>query len=337
MYNAEIKGMFLRDTTRTEASRNARIRTFNLFQKYEEEKGSDLYTFSAKEIQHVLDGSFSGMRARSNNNDIITIRSYIKWCLSRKFDGVSADGLSITNSNIEKIRRHTVKNPIHLKKFLDDVFTEQDGTIFDPIKGFFWAAFGGCKEEDTMHLTKNDVDLRNGIINGRSWQSIIYKEGYETIRQCVEATEFLYFNSQYINKGDILRPRVPGDCIFRGVRGAGTPDLAVFRSNISRRVKEAIANGKTDLNLSYYRVMMSGIFYRMRELEVAEVLTDSNFEVLANMYLREKQESHGNIYHYRHIDPEKDDPSITKIDRSVFLRKVNDYKTDYENWKMTII
>lgn len=336
MYNAEIKEVFLRDTTRTEASRNARVRTFNLFQKYEEDRGSDLCTFSAKEIQSILDGFSFGMRARSNDNNIITIRSYIKWCLSRKIDGASSDGLNITNSNIEKIRRHTVKNPLHLKKFLDDVFTEQDGTIFDPIKGFFWVAFGGCKEEDTMYLTKNDVDLRNGIINGKSWQSIIYKEGYETIRQCVEATEFLYFNSQYINKGDILRPRVPGDCIFRGVRGAGTPSLDVFRSNISRRVKEALAEGKTDLNLSYYRVMMSGVFYRMRELEVAEVLTDSHFEALANMHLRKKQESHGNVYYDRHIDQKRDDPHITRQDRNMFLRKVNDYKTDYENWKMTI-
>lgn len=335
MYNAEFKEKFLADTTITKQARDNRRRTFNLFEEYESKKNADLCTMSSEEIQNVLNSASSGMRARSNDNDIITIRSYIKWCAVNNISGVSLDGLNVTSSNIEQIRTHTVKNPLHLKKFLDDVFIERDGTTFDPLKCFFWMAFGGCNEEDVMYLTNNDIDFDSRIIKGRSWQGILYKEGIDTVRQCAEATEFLYINSQYVNKGDIMRERVPGNCIFRGVRGSSTPDLIVFRSNISRKVKDAIAKGKTDLNLSYYRVWLSGIFYRMRELEIAGYLTDKNFEALANMFLKTK--SKDDIYYERHINSKLDNPNISKQDRGTFLRKVNDYKTDYENWKLTII
>lgn len=335
MYNPELKERFLVDTTNTKIARDSRRRTFNLFQEFENEKGSDLCTMSSKEIQSILDSASSGIRARSNDNDIVTVRSYIKWCVANNIEGASLDGLNVTSSNIEKIRIHTVKSPLHLKKFLDDVFMEQDGTIFDPIKCFFWMAFGGCREEDVIYLTKDDIDFDRMIINARSWQGILYKEGIDTVRQCAEAKEFLYFNSKYVNKGDIIRDRVPGDCIFRGVRGSSTPDLSVFRSNISRRVKDAIAKGKTDLNLSYYRVWLSGVFYRMRELEVAGYLTDKNFEALTNMSLRLKKNDEE--YHDKHINGKLDNPEITKQERSTFLRKVNDYKTDYENWKLTIV
>lgn len=334
MYNAELKERFLVETTNTEAARAARRKTFNLFQKIETEEGKDVCTMSAEKIQAVLNNATTGTRARSSENDIVTIRSYIKWCASKNVEGVCLDGLNITSPAVEQMRTRTVKSPLHLKKFLEDVFIEEDGTTFDPIKCFFWMAYGGCREEDVMYLTSNDIDFERRIIKTRTWQGILYKEGIDTVRQCVEAKSFLYINSMYINKGWIVRERVPGNCIFRGVRGASEPDLSVFRSNISRKIKAAIAEGKTDLNLSYYRVWLSGAFYRLRELEIAGYLTDKNFEGLANMFLRIKAQGE---YHDRHLNYKEDDPSITVQDRNTFLRRVNDYKKDYENWKLTII
>lgn len=334
MYNAELKERFLVETTNTEAARAARRKTFNLFQKIEKEEGKDVCTMSAEKIQAVLNNATTGTRARSSENDIVTIRSYIKWCASKNVDGTCLDGLNVTSPAVEQMRTRTVKSPLHLKKFLDDVFIEEDGTTFDPIKCFFWMAYGGCREEDVIYLTSNDIDFDRMIIKAKTWQGILYKEGINTVRQCVEAKSFLYINSKYINKGWITRDRVPGDCIFRGVRGSSDPDLSVFRSNISRKIKAAIAEGKTDLNLSYYRVWLSGAFYRLRELEIAGYLTDKNFEGLANMFLRIKAQGE---YHDRHLNYKEDDPSITVQDRNTFLRRVNDYKKDYENWKLTII
>lgn len=324
MYNAELKEKFLAETSSSQESISARRSFLNFFSTYEEENQKDLCTMDADEIQKILSVSLNGSRGRSGGTAISAIRSYIRWCIEKGVRGASSSGLSVTCDEIELMRRHTVKNPAHLKKFLNDVFSDEIGTTDEPIKCFFWLAFGGYDESSIMEIKKSDIDYENSIIKGIKTRCVLYKEGIDTIKSCANDLQFKYINSNYKHAGDIWRDRVPGDCILRGVRGSSKPDLSIFRSNISRRVMNAFKEGKTDLKLNYHKVWLSGAFYRMRELDIAGLLGDAAFRSL----VKENIDSQKRLYNSKASD---------ELDRIAFNKKVNEYRKDYENWKMTIV
>ena len=330
MYNAELKEKFLIETSKSDSTIQTRTSIFNFFQRYEEENDIDLCAMDAADIQAILDESMHGVRSRSAGTAVSTIRSYIRWCIGNGIVGAKSSGLKVTSNDIERMKRTTVKNPMHLKKFLNDVFGDRPKTTDEPCKCFFWLAFGGYEESEVMNITREHVDFANGIIRNGDFKCNIYKEGLDTIKSCVEDTEFEYINSNYVNSGNIWRSRVPGDCILRGVRGSSKPDLSIFRSNISRRVSNAYASNKTDLKLNYYKVWLSGAFYRMRELDDAGILGDAHFRSLTKEYIDIQHK----MKHY--VSKANEDPEIAKREQIMFNRKVSEYKKDYENWKMTI-
>ena len=70
----------------------------------------------------------------------------------------------------------------------------------------------------------------------------------------------------------ITRDRVSGDTLMRGIRAV--KKTATLRSILSKKSAKAIEDGLTQQQLSFYRVWMSGLFYRMYDRERAGIPVD---------------------------------------------------------------
>ena len=81
---------------------------------------------------------------------------------------------------------------------------------------------------------------------------------------------FCYKNPNYSRT--ITRDRVSGDTLMRGIRAV--KKTATLRSILSKKSAKAIEDGLTQQQLSFYRVWMSGLFYRMYDRERAGIPVD---------------------------------------------------------------
>jgi hypothetical protein len=100
---------------------------------------------------------------------------------------------------------------------------------------------------------------------------------------------------------------------MRGIK-ASTKTLTM-RTTLSKRNIKAIEAGITDLQLSFYRVRMSGLFYRMYERERAGIPIDFSDAAIHAM----ENKSH----------------SLTgRAKKHKQNRIARDYMEDYQRWKL---
>lgn len=174
-------------------------------------------------------------------------------------------------SVLDKVRKQMVTSPLHLQRYLNEVFDpEGDETIDNLYRCYYWMAFSGIREEDTLSITASDVDFMDMSIRYGENCVPLYRESLPAFHNAVELPGFLYKHPNYAK--EIRRDRVPGDTIMRGVR-ATTKTMSI-RSMLSHRSAAALQDGKTKQQLSFYRVWMSGLFYRMYERERAGIPVD---------------------------------------------------------------
>ena len=206
-----------------------------------------------------------------------------------------------------------VSGPLHLQKYLDSIFDpEEEETIDNLYRCYFWMAFGGIDEEDTILIKTEDVDLENMEIRYKSVSVPIYRDALPAFRNAITLNSFLYKHPKYSKL--IRRERIPGDTIMRGIKA--TTKTFTMRTTLSKRNIKAIEEGKTDLQLSFYRVRMSGLFYRTYEIERAGGTVDFSDAALRLM--------DGKTYSLS--GREKIEHKQRRIER--------DYFEDYQRWKL---
>lgn len=265
MYNEEQKKKFIRDYTGSLKTAKVAETLFNALEKYELKLGSDVCTFNAQDLQPIVD-DVTGLRNKSRWMYTIIMREYVKWCLAMKVPGACDGMLHVESIGLEKIKRQMVASPLHLQKYLDDVFdSESEETIDNIYRCYFWMAYGGIDEEDTILIKADDVDLQRMLIRYKTTSVPIYREAIPAFKNVITLNSFLYKHPNYSRS--IWRDRVQGETILRGVRS--TTKTFTMRGTISKRNIEAIETGATDLQLSFYRIKMSGLFYRTYEMERA--------------------------------------------------------------------
>ena len=101
---------------------------------------------------------------------------------------------------------------------------------------------------------------------------------------------------------------------MRGIKA--NTQLLTLRSTLSKRLTEAFKNGKTQQQLSFYRIWLSGLFYRMYEMERAGIPADFSETAI--------QEMSGKTYSL--------EGRATL--RQKQNRKAKDYMDDYQRWKL---
>lgn len=312
MYNEEQKKRFIRDYTGSLSTANVAATIFNETEKYEESWGTDLCTKGVEELQSVVN-EITGLRNKSQWMSLTILKEYVKWCLAMKVPGACDGMLHIEAVGLDKIKKQMVASPLHLQRYLDDIFDKEfEETIDNLYRCYFWMAYGGIDEEDTILVKTEDVDLSQMLIRYKTTSVPIYREAIPAFKNAVTLTNFLYKHPNYTKP--IRRDRVPGDTIMRGLKA--TTKTFTMRTTISKRNISAIEDGLTELQLSFYRVRMSGLFYRTYEMERAGIPVTFSEAALRVM----------------------DGKTYALSGREKIIHKQNrierDYFDDYQRWKL---
>ena len=271
MFNAEIKERFVKSYSSKISVRTSCKQFFDIAQKYEEQWGADLYTRTAEELSQFL-AEASGLTTQSRNFTLSILKSYIKWCMTQSdISGVCEGALQISATYSEKFKTQTVTSPIHLQRYLDSVFApEDDQTIENLYRTYFWMAYAGLNQNDVFKIKNKDVDFSDMVIRDNEKVYPIYREGAKAIKYCVELD---YIRSERTNTGKFITiDRIDSDFIMRGRKSVLT--LKSMKERTSKKLKEALDKGKTDLRLSYFKVWISGLFYRMFMDELSGIKPD---------------------------------------------------------------
>lgn len=314
MYNEERKQSYIDSKSRTYSSIQMRKSVFKQTEKYEIEFNKDICEFNNSEITILLNNMF-GIRSRSRTWSLTILKDYIRWCIISNIPNTNQSLLSAQTIGSDKIKETMVSCPTHLQKCLDILFDKEDEDTVDCIyRCYCWMAFSGISEDDVLKVKSNDIDFirQNIIVNGKNYP--LYRDGIKSFINASRLTEFIYKNAAYSKK--ITVNRVPGDELIRGIRAV--PSLQTIRTEISRTNKNAIDAGKEKniVKLSYYRLWLSGIFYREYDNERSGYNVD--FEKYAKEFVSGKT--------YK-LDSCRS--SIDNKSRQIY----NEYLNDYECWK----
>lgn len=271
MFNAEVKEGFVKSYTDKISVRVACKQFFDIAQKYEEQWGADLYTRTIEELTPFLD-DVSGLTVQSRKTTLSILKSYIRWCMAQNdILGVCEDILKINSVPSDKFKTQTVTSPIHLQRYLDSVFAPvEDKTVENIYRTYFWMAYAGINQNDVFKVKNKDVDFSEMVIRYNEKVYPIYREGIKAIKYCVELD---YIRSERTNTGKfVILDRIDSDLVMRGRKSVFTSKSMQERT--SRKQREALDSGKTDLRLSYFKVWISGLFYRMYMDEISGIKPD---------------------------------------------------------------
>lgn len=312
MYNEEQKVSFIKSYTGSLNTANVATTIFNALEKYEANWQADFCTKSKDELQPVID-EIVGLRTKSQWMTLIILKEYVKWCIAMKVPGACDGMLHVEAVGLDKIRHQMVSSPLHLQKYLDELFDpESEETIDNIYRCYFWMAYGGIDEEDTILITKEDINFEQMTITYKETNVPIYREAIPAFRNAVSLTSFLYKHPNYSKT--IRRDRIGGNTIMRGIK-AETKTFTM-RTTLSKRNIKAVEEGLTDLRLSFYRVRMSGLFYRIYERERAGIPVD--FSEAAMRAMAGKEYSIKGRIKLEHKQN----------------RMERDYMEDYQRWKL---
>lgn len=318
MYNTELKEKFAKQYTVRTSIRDACLSVFNAFEPYETGWDADLCTKDRETLQPIVDDML-GLRVKSQQLRLTILQEYVKWCLRTGVQGACDGMLHVDSSSLEKMRRQTVKNPRHLQRYLDEICDpEIECTADNTLRVFYWLAYGGMKEEDIFRVTAKDVDLSEMLVRLDGEEYPIYREAIPAFKNCMSLKQFLYNHPNYGAGKVSYRDRADGNLLIRGIRA--TPSMLSMRTELSRRSKRRLDDGSTAMKLSYYRVWLSGIFYRMYEGELAGIKADFSKVAADSM--------EGKTYK---LDSGRNTPLAKQ------RKLAAEYAADYERWKAALL
>ena len=315
MYNESLKKRFLKEQFRTDSNTlEFAATTFEACKEFEQNWGADLCTKTAEELTPMVE-SLVGLRVKSKWSRINVLRSYVKWCLAIGVPNAKDGMLHVDCIGLGKVRVQMVRSPEHLQKYLDEICEpESEETIENTYRCYYWMAYGGIEEDDILTITNSDIDFERKVIHYKGRVIEIYRQAWPAFEIALFLKQFQYKHDGYPADKKVYRSRVPGDIVVRGIRSA--PSKMTMRTELSRRSKRCMEDGRTKMQLSYFRVRLSGLFYRMYQEEMLEGYVDFNDAAAEFM--------EGKVYK---LDSGRNTPEAKK--RQI----ANDYFQDYQRWK----
>ncbi len=305
MYNAEQKTRFVKSYTEAAAVREEALKLFNALEPCEERLGRDLCAMEGEELRLAV-GSQMGTKNRSRHTRLTILREYGRWCTENGIPGATDALQNLQDIGIERMRQTTLRNPRHLQSWLDIICAPESANTSDnTVRAFCWLCYAGLSQDDAITVRSSEVDFRTQTIRRGGREYPIYPESLPAMHNCVELERF-------------KRPRVPGDLLLRGIKGK--PTVLSFRTDVGRKRPRLIGTPMEDMDISFNRIWLSGLFYRMYEEEQAGFPVDFLKAADAQLY---------------------DLPARASRSGPVPNKKRNElareYKIDYERWKQTLI
>lgn len=319
MYNEELKNDFLEyfKQKRPEEAVEFCISTFQSCEPFEQDWDADLCTKTADQLGPMIE-ELVGLRVKSKWKRIILLKEYVNWCIAIGYPGVCDGMLKIESVGLKKVRTQMVSGPLHLQRYLDEIFEpENEETVDNIYRCCFWLSYMGVDEEDIVAIKCSDVNLEKRTLNYKGQELELYSISVPAFRNAAKLTEFRFKHPNYADKF-VMRERAAGDVLIRGIRNA--PSTMAIRSELSRRSQKAIEDGNTQSRISLQRARLSGMFYKKYELERAGCPV--SFEDVTEKFIGEK------VYK---LDKGRNTQEAKK--RQI----MNDYLQDYQRWKAAFI
>lgn len=325
MYNESQKMAFVNSRNQPTTKKFV-TQIFNWFEPYENKWGMDLALQSAEVLQPVVN-ELSGLRSKSTELLLIMLKEYVKWLknngypYSRGIYGVQID-------SIEKVRSQMISSPAHLVEVMKKVDTglkKKDGSAifrgFDSAeletvdiiyRVFLWMAFSGLYDAEAIQVKDSDVDLDKLVINFDGKKFKIYQEAKLDFEKACCLTDFNYIHPHY----ETRRKRVDGNLIMRSMRSEEI-DLMTIRPIVNKKLNPKTEGDKSRLKskLSYNKIYLSGVFYRMFEQERMGKKVD-----FAKLVARDMENTEYTM-------------SATRTRNTIANKLEREYKADYERWK----
>lgn len=319
MYNEKLKKEFISylRQKRPNDTIDFCLSMFEACEPFEIEWGADLCTRNANQLAPMVE-EIVGLRVKSKWKRIILLKEYVNWCIAIGVPGACNGMLQVESVGLKKVRTQMVSSPIHLQKYLDEIFEpEQEETVDNIYRCCFWLSYMGVEEEDIVSLKCTDIDLAKRVLSYHGKEIELYHVSIPAFKNAATLTSFRFKHPNYSDKV-ILRDRAEGDALIRGIRNA--PSTLAIRSELSRRSKKALEDGSTKSRISLQRAKLSGIFYHKYELERAGCPV--SFEDVADGFIGDK------VYK---LDRGRNTQDAKK--RQI----MNDYMQDYQRWKAAFI
>ena len=305
MYNKDLKDRFIEEQSGSKKTFDRIKSLLYTVGRFEDEWGADICTRSVDELKPVI-GKIIGVRNYTHITDLSTLRRYARWCIEHSVPGATDSLLQIKDVGFEKLISCMVSGPKQLHDRLDLAFPPESDCRMDNVyRCFFWMAFSGLEEHETVMVTAKDVDLKNLVIRVNNNEYTIYKEAVPVFRHLVTSNCFMHDHGNY----ETIVARTPGDSILRGVRDVVDMSYERIRRAASRKVKNAFNQSADDISITYTKTWLSGMFYRTYLKE--QLSGEYNFNDAVRLYLKEKP-----------------DASQAKLEAVA-----NEYEADYCRWK----
>lgn len=307
MYNEAFKTNFIQQRNKSANDRTQCYRIFEKIEPFEEAWGADICTRSAEELKPVLE---LVCNAQSEWSRLYILKAYCKWCLNEIDYPNACDGIfHVKPSGLEETKKKMIANPLDLQRCLNAIFKpESDYTVDNVYRCFFWLAFSGLSEEDALDITTDEVNLTEMTIIHNGVEYELYRESFTSVRICTMSD---YFKRQHpLYHAIIKKPRGDSKQLLRGFEDRMSTQT--IRSVIS----QAIRRSESKRAISYSRVWLSGVFYRIHEDEV--ITGVPRFDGLLDDFMRGKE--------YK-LGPGRSTPKTVRKEKLSIMTK------RYERWK----
>lgn len=314
MYNEELKKKFIESEIKTKSRKTIAEVCFEATQKYEEYHDADLCTLSSEDLKPIL-SQIIGIRASGEVTRTSVLKLYAKWCIASQYPGACDALLTTKPDTVGKFALQSVSSPQHLQSILNAVFGSDEDISVDCIyKGFFWMGFIGVPEEISVKITVDNVDLEDRVIlfSDESYRGEfpICNEALPVIEKLVKLDAFEVIHPLYPENKKI-KPRYCSRQLLRGLRSNKT--VRDLRRISFDKMNASNSPLVKDHKITYSRVLISGVFYRMWCAEQGSPDGDK-MTVDFSGYIR-------------------DLPGNENISATLLAHKERFMREDYEKWK----
>ena len=310
MYNNDLKEKYIQ-TIKSESSVNNHIRIFKKVSEFETKYNKDVYTMSKEELSEVVN-ELSVIRSGEDNKGyrIQCLENYIMWCVNNNIEGATENILDIAVDPNNKIRQSMIKNPSQLNIILDVLFNPVHKNTIDNIyRGAIWLIYSGINKSDINSLTSNNINFDKKEIHFNQNIYRMFEESEDSIRSCIDMTEFNVVHPLYNkNRVDV---RCSGDGITRTI--SGELNINTLQGIISKKTIKVLDNGIVIPRIKIDKIRLSGIFYR------AKLYEDLNGHV--DFFSLAMSDTNGKEYN-----------SKKNGIKGITMKKARDYMSEYRRW-----
>lgn len=281
-----------------------------------------------------------GIRKQSAEHVLIILKDYVRWLIDNGYDATT-NIEKINVSTLNQKRQSMVPSPQYLRMVMKYAFNDSSMETSDCVlRVFLWMGFSGMSCLEALNVTSQQVDLKKMCINYNGKKFNIPKESKADFEAACTLEAF--DDTKYRKDGTVLPRKIqrrPGDYIMRGAERKTAKDLSLntlentIRPQVARKFKAAeekkqavIKSGRHEkicdygFNLSFERVFLSGVFYRMFEKEKAGYPVDFRQDAIRDMDIKR---SRGKEY--------IETPNNT-IEKHI-VRNMREFRNDYIVWK----